>query len=229
MQTNKLRASAIAWILLVPLFMGLLFVGGTQAIDSPELDETSWMKGIIDSESEVSNVISVAIDLDGYLHVSYYNLNGQDLLYTTNAGGTWETEVVDSLGNVGRHNSLAVDSNGKVHISYYDSTNQDLKYAAGNFGSWTTITIDSVGAVGEYNSLVCIGGDVHISYLDDSNNTLKHAMMTGGSWTFEVAVEDVQLGSALTTYDGKLFLEESHEIPGVRFDLYQYKTILLTR
>ncbi len=205
MQTNKLRASAIAWILLVPLFMGLLFVGGTEAADPPELDETSWMKGIIDSDSEVSTVVSAAIDLDGNLHVSYYNLNGQDLMYTTNSGGVWKTEVVDSVGNVGKHNSIGVDSAGKVHISYYDGTNQDLKYATGNFGSWTTASIDSIGAVGEYNSLVCEGGDVHITYLDDSNNTLKHARLISGSWAFEVAVEDVQLGSALTSYNGRLY------------------------
>ena len=146
--------------------MGLLFVGGTEAIDPPELDETSWMKGIIDSESEVSNVVSVAIDLDGYLHVVYYDTNGQDLLYATNADGLWKTEVVDSTGNVGKHNSIAVDSADKVHISYFDNTNQDLKYATGSFGSWAVSTVDSIGVVGEYNSLVCVGNDVHIIYLD---------------------------------------------------------------
>lgn len=206
MQKNKLKVSAIVWILLVPLFMGLIFVGGTEAIDPPALDETSWMKGIIDSDSEVSNVVSAAIDGDGYLHVSYYNANGDNLIYSTNAGGAWKTETVDSVGNVGKHNSIAVDSAGKVHISYYDQTNQDLKYASGSFGSWTITTVDSIGAVGEYNSLVCVGNDLHISYLDDSNNTLKHAELSDGSWTFDVAVEDAQNGGALTTYDGKLFL-----------------------
>jgi hypothetical protein len=205
MQTNKLRASAVAWILLVPLFMGLLFIGGTEAIDPPELDETSWMKGIVDSESEVSNVINAAIDSNGYLHVSYYDTNGQDLIYATNAGGLWKTEIVDSVGNVGKHNSIDVDAAGTIHISYYDSTNQDLKYAKGTFGSWTTSTIDSIGVVGEYNSLVCIGDAVHITYLDYSNNTLKHAERSGSAWSLEVAAEDVGLGSALTANDGVLY------------------------
>lgn len=205
MQTKKLRASAVAWILLMPLFMGLMFVGGTEAIDPPELDETSWMKGIIDSESEVSNVISVAIDLDGYLHVVYYDTDGQDLLYATNADGLWKTEVVDSTGNAGKHNSVAVDSTGKVHISYFDNTNQDLKYASGSFGSWAVSTVDSTGVVGEYNSLVCVNDEVHIIYLDYSNNTLKHAMGIGTSWTLEIAAEDVGLGSALATFNGKLY------------------------
>ena len=205
MQTNKLRASAVAWILLVPLFMGLLFIGGTEAIDPPELDETSWMKGIIDSESEVSNVVNAAIDQDGYLHVIYYDTDGQDLLYATNADGLWKTEVVDSTGNVGKHNSIAVDSTGKVHISYFDNTNQDLKYATGGFGSWTVSTVDSTGVVGEYNSLVCVNDEVHIIYLDYSNNTLKHAVSTGTSWALEIAAEEVGLGSALVTYNGKLY------------------------
>lgn len=205
MQTNKLRASAIAWILLVPLFMGLLFVGGTQAIDPPELDETSWMKGIIDSGSEVSNVVNAAIDSNGYLHVSYYDTNGQDLMYATNADGQWKTEIVDSVGNVGKYNSIDVDVSGNVHISYYDNTNQDLKYATGTFGSWTTSTVDSIGVVGEYNSLVCMGSGVHITYLDYSNKTLKHAERSASVWSLEVAAEDVGLGSALTANDGNLY------------------------
>lgn len=205
MQTKKLRASAIAWIMLVPLFMGLLFIGGTEAVDPPELDETSWMKGIIDSESEVSNVVSAAIDLDGYLHVVYYDYDEQYLLYATNADGLWKTEIVDSTGNVGKYNSIAVDSTGKVHISYFDNTNQDLKYANGRSGSWTVSVVDTTGVVGEYNSLVCVNDEVHIVYLDYSNNTLKHAVSTGTTWELEVAAEDVGLGSALTTVDGKLY------------------------
>lgn len=205
MQTNKLRASAIAWILLVPLFMGLLFIGGTGAADPPELDETSWMKGIIDSESEVSNVVSTAIDINGYLHVCYYDTNGQDLYYATNVDGLWSTEIVDSVGNVGKHNSIDVDNAGNVHISYYDSTNQDLKYATGTSGSWTFTTVDSTGVVGEYNSLVCIGDVVHITYLDYSNNTLKHAERSNNAWSLEVAAEDVGLGSSLAANDGMLY------------------------
>lgn len=205
MQTNKLRASAVAWILLMPLFMGLLFIGGTEAVDPPELDETSWMKGIIDSESEVSNVVNVAIDSNGYLHVIYYDTEGQDLLYATNAEGLWKTDIVDSVGNVGKHNSIDVDASGNVHISYYDSTNQDLKYATGNFGSWTTSTVDSVGVVGEYNSLVCVDDAVHITYFDYSNYTLKHAERSGNVWSFEVAAEDVGQGNALVSNDGDLY------------------------
>ncbi len=205
MQTNKLRASAVAWILLVPLFMGLLFVGSSQAADPPTLDETSWMKGIIDSNSEVSNVISAAIDQNGYLHVSYYNTNGQDLLYATNADGTWRTEIVDSVGNVGKHNSIDVDARGIVYISYFDDTNQDLKFAAGSIGSWTVSTIDSTGVVGEYNSLVCVNDSVHIIYFDYTNKTLKHAELQDGTWTYEVAAEEVGPGSALVALDGKLY------------------------
>jgi len=205
MQTNKLRASAIAWILLMPLFMGLLFIGGTQAADPPELDETSWMKGIIDSESEVSNVVSATIDINGYLHVCYYNTNGQDLIYATNTNGDWETEIVDSVGNVGKYNSIGVDTNGKVHISYFDDTSQDLKYATGNFGSWEISTIDSVGVVGEFNSLVCVDDVVHIIYFDYTNKTLKQAQAQDGLWSIEVAAENVGSGSGLATFDGILF------------------------
>lgn len=215
MQTKKLRASAVAWLLLMPLFMGLLFIGGTGSAVTLSLDETSWTKGTIDSESDVSNVISEAIDLDGYLHVSYYDTFGQNLMYATNSDGAWMTEVVDSSANVGKYNSIAVDSSGKVHISYYDATNNDLKYATGNLDSWSISVVDSTGVVGEYNSIAIGSGSVYITYLDYSNDALKYAVKSGNSWSTALAIEDVGFGNSLMFTDGKLqvaYISQDNEL-----------------
>ncbi len=203
MQSKKIKASVVAWLLLMPLFIGLLFIGGTSAA-TPILDETSWTKGTLDSVSDVSYVVSEAIDLQGYLHVSYFESIGSDLMYATNSGGEWRTEVVDSIGNVGRYNSIAVDSMGKVHISYYDATTNDLKYAKGNFGEWSIAVVDSVGVVGEYNSISCDSSMVYITYLDYSNSNLKFAVNSGSGWSTSVAVEDVGLGNSQISSNGKL-------------------------
>ena len=85
----------------------------------------------------VGSFTSIAIDSNGYVHISYYDcgeLTGGfctkgDLKYATNASGSWKTYTIDSEGDVGEWTSIAIDSNGKVHISYLDDTNNDLKYA----------------------------------------------------------------------------------------------------
>jgi hypothetical protein len=202
MQTNKLRASAIAWILLVPLFMGLLFIGGSSAIDPPVLDETSWTKGVIDSSSDVKNVVSQDIDSNGYQYVSYYDNIGQNLMFATNSGGTWVVEVVDSVGIVGQYSSIAVGDDGKVHISYYDYSNDCLKYAVKTSGTWTFSNVGDDDSVGKYNSMVLDGnGKAHIIYQDAQDEVMRYANNVGGVWQISTVYGYTIYGTALAISD----------------------------
>jgi len=206
MQINKLRASAIAWILLVPLFMGLILITDVDATPTPVLDEISWMKGAIDSHSDVSNIVSQAIDGDGHIHVSYYNSDTNRLMYATNSNGVWRSQVVDSTTSAGKYNSIAVDGDGVVHISYSNDANNDLKYASGNFDSWTLTTVDSATAVGDFNSIACHDKKVFISYYNYSGQSLKLAVKTAGRWSTTTIVEDVSQGSTMAMKDGKVYI-----------------------
>ncbi len=202
MQKMKLRASAVAWLLVVPLFMGLLFVGGASAIDPPVLDETSWTKGIIDQTSDVKNVISQAIDDDGNLYVSYYDNIDKDLMFATNAGGKWAEEVVASKGIVGQYSSIAVDDDGGVHIAYYDYTNNCLRYAVKAANTWNITSVGDDANVGKFNSLVLDrAGNAHIIYLDIIDDKLLYANNIGGSWNITVVDAFQVFATALTISD----------------------------
>ena len=73
--------------------------------------------------------VSLAAGPEGALHVSYGALS-DDLLYASNAGGTWSPPVyVDVDGNVGARNALAVDGQGRVHIVYLDLTRNAVRRA----------------------------------------------------------------------------------------------------
>ena len=77
------------------------------------------------------------MDLQGRLHVSYYQGTGaefgnQDLKHVVLRTGDWAAEpieTIDDAGDVGRTSAMAEDENGTIHIIYRDSTNNDLKYA----------------------------------------------------------------------------------------------------
>jgi len=72
---------------------------------------------------------SIAIDSEYHAHVCFYETVGDNLMYATNAGGTWVSEYVDIAGNVGQYCAIAIDAGDVPYIVYYDWTNGDLKYA----------------------------------------------------------------------------------------------------
>jgi hypothetical protein len=152
----------------------------------------SWTTTTIDSAGTQIDPawveISIAVDSNNKVHISYQNLN---LKYATNApvsglscttSGSWNICTVDS-GDTGYDNQIAIDSNDKVHISYTYNTGKDLKYATNASGNWVTTTIDSGGDVGWMSSIAIDSNDkVHISYLDYTNKKQKYTTNAGGSW-----------------------------------------------
>ena len=139
--------------------------------------------GIVSSGSNHGLFISIALDSNGYKHISYYQITNFDLMYATDKSGSWVTTSIDTSGSVGWHTSIAIDSNDDVHISYWYQTAQDLKYATDKSGSWVTTSIDTSGNVGQYTSIaIDSNDDVHISYRDATNGDLKYATDKSGSW-----------------------------------------------
>lgn len=143
-------------------------------------------------EGNVGSHTSIAIDSNGFQHVSYYDEDNQDLMYANNTLGFWVTTTVD-IGKisgdnnsfVGQHSSIAIDPNdNSVHISYLDTNNQsaaiwtdNLKYAYCAADcinpNWTPVTLFSPDVRGRFTSIVANNGDVHISYTrvySSSNN-----------------------------------------------------------
>jgi hypothetical protein len=146
---------------------------------------------------------SLALDDNGYPHVSYYHNSLDVLRYAYKDSGGWHFETVDSQKYVGAHTSLALDSSGYPHISYfYCGTTYspvcdafDLRYAYQDASGWYTETVDAAGEVGLFTSLELDSSDYpHISYYDAGEGDLKYAYQDGDGWHIEVPDSEGDVG-----------------------------------
>jgi hypothetical protein len=141
----------------------------------------SWALQTVDETELVGAFPDIAVDGQGVVHISYYDLYNGDLKYASGAAGSWTLANVDAAGNVGQYTSLALDSVGAVHIAYYgwttDTSRSFLRYANNESGAWVTETVNSGGSVGRYASLALDSQrNPHIGYYDEANGTLRYAM-----------------------------------------------------
>jgi hypothetical protein len=91
----------------------------------------TWSVEYVYDYSTVMYSPSIAADTSGYLHVSFFDDSGDNLMYATNANAmeTWTYEYVDIVGSVGSRSSIVIDEGNIPYIVYYDVSNGDLKYA----------------------------------------------------------------------------------------------------
>ncbi|MEC8073262.1 MAG: putative Ig domain-containing protein, partial [Candidatus Thermoplasmatota archaeon] len=89
----------------------------------------SWITTSVDTSTNSMKDVSLVIDSDDGVHISFVNHSNSDLYYATNTLGSWSTTPVDTNDYVGPYSSIGVDSNNNVHISYWDDRNKALKYA----------------------------------------------------------------------------------------------------
>ena len=166
-----------------------------------------WSIETVDSVDDVGKYSSIALDSNGYPHMSYYSITGNDLKYAKWTGTSWNIETVDSANSVGAYSSITLDSNDYPHISYYKGG--DLMYVTKIGASWTPLeTVDNTGNVGEYASLALDSNDTpHISYYDSKNGALKYATKSGGAWVIETIDDsgDVGLYTSLALDSGSTF------------------------
>ena len=154
---------------------------------------------IVEETPGVGLYSSIALDENGYPHISYHDSRDDYLKYARwNGTDEWvgmeassRPDTVDASGDVGGYTSIALDSGSNPHISYFDTTNVALRYIRWNeadseWEGWlatgTPDTVDSEGEVGMHSSIALdSSGFPHISY-QDVNGGLKFARRHEGIW-----------------------------------------------
>jgi hypothetical protein len=112
----------------------------------------------------------IALDAQDKAHVSHWQWNGDDLLYSTNSGGDWTTVTLDDA--YWARTTIAVDSRGEPHFVYRNS--RGLIHSHGG----TTEVVDA----GNEPALAIDAQDhLHVSYTA-YNGDLKYATNAPGFW-----------------------------------------------
>ncbi len=97
----------------------------SETISSPcSVTRALWSLETVDSIGYGQGYTSIALDTNGYPHISYYNGGYGELKYAKWTGSGWNIETVDSDGYLSDYTSIALDTNDYPHISYYDCTNK---------------------------------------------------------------------------------------------------------
>ena len=155
---------------------------------------------ILESTGEVGRSTSLAIDANGYKHVTYFDDTNNVLKYATDASGSWVNITLNTtLANAEQTTgtSIVIDSNGVLHVAYSGASG-NLTYATCSStctsnASWTFVEIDDSGSSSGSPSLAIDSNNVmHISYIEynvgSTSETLKYATCsasctTASSWS----------------------------------------------
>ncbi|MBN2160402.1 MAG: Ig-like domain-containing protein [Spirochaetes bacterium] len=144
----------------------------------------TWMKYIVDPNNSTGFNSVIAIDSNGYVHITYYNNSSwpSGLYYTTNKSGSWQRTRIDSVYHSSNGISLCIDSHNAVYICYTDYVTGDYidftKLATTKTGFWTIHYVDSDDWLGDHASMVIDSNDiVHMFYqCGYSSGVLRHAI-----------------------------------------------------
>ena len=144
---------------------------------------SSTLVTVDDPANHVGEYAAIAIGIDGFPVISYYDSAASALLFAKcedSACSARSITVLDSAGDVGLHTSIAIAADGFPLIAYHDATARDLrvvKCANAACSARAVSTVDaSTNWVGWYTS-IAMGSDglAVISYYDVTAGALKVA------------------------------------------------------
>jgi hypothetical protein len=105
-------------------------------------DASGWHKQIVESGVVVNGSTSLALDEDGYAHITYDN-PGLRYAYLDISG--WQHQTLHSDEIVGGSTSVVIDAYGSPHISYAADYGDavDIEYTFQDSSGWHTQTVDT--------------------------------------------------------------------------------------
>jgi hypothetical protein len=143
--------------------------------------EVEWTIEIVDPYVYQGQRTRLAIDSNGYPHISYDDDTYTELKYARWNGSAWNIETLDPFGyNV--FSSIDLDCNDYPHIAYH--TGNELKYARWNGSTWNITTLSDTFVLG-FPSIVIDNLDYpHIAWRHDQKD-LIYTYWNGSEWVSE--------------------------------------------
>ncbi len=177
-------------------------------------DCTARNLNTVDSTGDVGwRYTSIALDVNGFPRISYYDNTGDDLEYArcTNVDcSARNLRTLDSSGDIGQFSALTLDTSNFARISYYTISGGNLKYIRcldDDCSSLNPNVIDATGDVGKYTS-IALGTDgfARISYHDETNNYLKFVRCTNADCTTMSTPQQVDTSADVGKYVSSVVL-----------------------
>lgn len=127
--------------------------------------------------------ISLKVDSQDNIHISYYDYTNQKLKYAfapfsvVSPRTAWDIQTLSGAVS-GRENSLVLDNNDGPGISYSDYTNDKYLYTYYDGSSWVTSVV-TTGVIGSYPQNAAAmdnNGKIWIAYREELKDDLKFAV-----------------------------------------------------
>jgi len=176
------------------------------------LQESSWNISTLDSTGNVGSNTSIAVDANEKVHISYIDVTNGNLIYLTNASGSW---VRWNAGRAGeRATSIAVDANGHCHI-VYSGSNGELLYttnATCDNGSITTLETGVwAGLLGNQDIDVDSNGMAHIVFHNANAMNFMYVTNASGTWSTSKVVVNKSTDS-LPAYSASIGVDSNNKV-----------------
>lgn len=169
------------------------------------LNEDEWTIKLIDmGQTRVAASNSIAVDSNGFPHISYSDEDGNNIKYARWTGTTWITKFVDNSS--GGRNSIDLDSKDNPHIV---QTSDNLRYAWWNGTKWNISILDNSKVHNAVEIAIDGKDNPHIVYIHDQSE-LTYLYWDGGEWVSEVVMP--QMGG-----HGACLALDDNDIPHLAF------------
>ena len=139
--------------------------------------------------------LSIAVDSNNYVYISYYDKTNDNIKVITNASGPWVPSIIASgIGGTYKdvYTSLAIGNSNSVHLVYSDATLGAIRYASkASGGSWSAPVTAGSASILFYEGLsIAVDTSTNYAYITYGNGIasgpLKLATNAYGSWATSV-------------------------------------------